>query len=296
MNKNIIRIIITTIILSLLFVGCSSHTYRYLSILKADNGNSIVDNKCSIAIIDTGINPIYCEEHKNNIINKYNVLDGTQNVEDEHGHGTEMVSIILGDYENDLLGINPNAQIMIIKAVGKSGKTDNSNIAKSIDYLLKLNDLPDIISLSLGSLNDDTCLQEKIHQAINAGIIVVAAVGDYEQKDILYPAAYNGVVSVQAMDCNNNIAPMSNVSDLTTLSFFGVDINVLSFENEQRIIRKCSGSSVATALASGYFSLFISNCRNNNLDITYDIFMNHLLNNIDSNKILNYNHFIKMES
>lgn len=290
------RILASIFIILVLLTGCSSNTYSYLSILEIDKLSTTIDKQCTIAIIDTGINPVYSNEHKNNIINAYNVLDGSQNVIDEHGHGTEMTSIILGDEKTGLIGIDPKASIMVIKAIDGSGKTDNSNIARAIEYLLNLDELPNIINLSLGSLNDDPFLKEEIRQAVDSGIIVVAAVGDYNQKDILYPAAYSGVISIQAVDINNNLEVMSNTSELTTLSFPGVNINVLSFDKDQRIIRQCSGSSVATALASGYFSLFISNCKNQGVDITYDKLFDNIQSNIDDDKNLNYNAFVKIDN
>ena len=296
MFKNFYRIFVSLLIVLILLTGCSKTNYSYLLKLKIDDLDKQFESKCSIAIIDTGINPIYYNEHKKNIIEKYNVLDGSQNVNDEHGHGTEMASVVLGDKETGLIGINSNASIMVIKAIDYTGKTDNSNIAKAIEYLLKLNDPPDIINLSLGSLKDDPLLATEIKQAIDSGIIIVAAVGDYNQKDILYPAAYNGVVSIQAVDNNNNINVMSNVSELTTLSFPGVNINALNMDNKQKTIQQYSGSSVATILASGYFSLIISNCRKQGINITYDKFFDNLMYNIDQDKNLDYKKFIKIKN
>lgn len=296
MIKYSYRIWVSIFIVLILLTGCSHNTYSYLSTLEIDKFDTSFDSKCTIAIIDTGINSVYSNEHQKNIIKEYNVLEESQNVTDDHGHGTEMTSIILGDEKAGLIGINPNAYIMVIKAIDGTGKTDNSNIAKAIEYLLNLDELPDIINLSLGSLNDDLFLKKEIKQAIDAGIIVVAAVGDYNQKDILYPAAHNGVVSVQAIDMNNNLDAMSNTSKVTTLSFPGVDINVLNINQDQRSIQQCSGSSVATALASGYFSLFISNCKNQGIDITYDKFIDNLRSNIDDNKNLNYNTFVNVDN
>lgn len=89
---------------------------------------------------------------------------------------------------------------------------------------------------------------------------------------------------------------MSNISELTTLSFPGVNINVLNVNENHKSIQECSGSSVATALATGYFSLFISNCKSKNIDITYNIFNEYLKNNIDKDKILYYNKFIEISN
>lgn len=285
--------VLLSIILIILLTGCSSNGYWYLSTLITDKLDINSESKCSIAIIDTGINSEYLSEHQGNIIHTYNVIDNSKNVNDEHGHGTEMASVILGDEKTRLEGINPQASLIIIKAIGETGATENSNIAKAIDYLLSLKNPPNIINLSLGSLKDNTSLKKSINCALEKGVIIVASVGDYDNKDILYPAAYDGVISVQAIDRNNQIGYMSNVSDLTTLSFPGVDIDVLDFDQNGRNIRECSSSSVATALASGYFSLFISNCEKEGIDITNYEFVDYLKDNIDDDKLLNYNKFIE---
>lgn len=64
MIKYFSRVLISIFIVSILLTGCSSNTYSYLSILEIDQFNSTNDSKCTIAIIDTGINPEYSNEHK----------------------------------------------------------------------------------------------------------------------------------------------------------------------------------------------------------------------------------------
>lgn len=156
--------------------------------------------------------------------------------------------------------------------------------------------MPDIINLSLGSLNNDSSLEKMISLALEKGIIIVASVGDYNQKDILYPSAYDGVISVQAIDVNGNLDYMSNTSAKTTLSFPGVGINVLHFENQEREIKQIQGSSAATILASGYFSLFLANCQNKGIDITNQEFYLYLTSCINDNKVLNYKTFINIDN
>lgn len=293
MKKNLICIF-NLLLIVILFHGCTLNEYWYFSTLNISDCNNT--GKCTIAIIDTGINDEYLSEHRNNIIGTYNILNGTDDVTDEHGHGTEMVSILLGDKKSNLAGINQNASIIIVKAIDGSGKTDNSNITKAMDYLLNQENLPDIINLSLGSLNNDPSLEEKVEIAIKKGAIVVAAVGDYKQRDILYPAAYNDVISVQAIDVNGNIDYMSNSSSKTILSFPGVGINALHFENSGRTIRQIQGSSAATVLASGYFSLFLANCQSKGIFITNQEFYQYLLTCIDEDKVLNYKEFIDIDN
>ena len=73
-----------------------------------------------VCIIDFG----YCDGfNEENIIDKYNVFDDSDEVWDENGHGSAMLSLLIG-YEskkNKIYGINPTCKVVIIdrKSVGR---------------------------------------------------------------------------------------------------------------------------------------------------------------------------------
>lgn len=210
-------------------------------------------NSQTIAFIDTGISDDLKSLYGDRIVDTYNVFDKTHNVNDEHGHGTEMVSLACGDGQNDVWGVAPKAKIIIIKAVDSSGRLEYSTLAKAINYAA--NSSATIINVSLGGhiINEDVL--NAISGAINKGITVVAAAGDYGEKDLLFPASVSGVVSVEAKNKSGNIWDMGNTSDNSVVAMPGENIKELTPNKDSLSIVFDNGTSQATALASGYIAL-----------------------------------------
>ncbi len=66
---------------------------------------------------------------------------------------------------------------------------------------------------------------EKVTKALlKKNIILVAAAGNQNTEKSFYPAAYEGVIGVSAIDANNKRAVFSNYGDWVTISAPGVNI------------------------------------------------------------------------
>jgi len=207
----------------------------------------------TIAIIDTGITDEAKLIFENNIIGVYNSINSSINVLDEHGitHGTQMASLIVGSGVSGVYGIAPNANLLIIRAFeGPNSRTNDEILARAVDYAVNHN--VDVINLSFGSFQSNYYLEQAINRAVDANIIVVASTGDYGNRDSLFPARMGNVVSVRAKDSNGNFWRYSNIGDGDIMSMYGVDMLALTNNNKQIIM---SGTSQATALASGYIAL-----------------------------------------
>ena len=235
----------------------------------------------TIAIIDSGITDEAMELFQYNIISVYNSIDGSRDVldENEYAHGTQMASIIIGHGEAGVYGIAPSAQVIIIKAFeGFYSRTDGESLARAVDYAIFQE--VDIINMSFGSFQVNNELEEAIERAIEAGIIVVAATGDYGNRDSLFPARMEGVVSVRAKDYNGDFWIDSNLGEGDIMSMYGVDILGLTFGNESIDV---SGTSQATALAAGYIALIRDYHIRNDVSLSNeDIF--DMLQYLDSNE------------
>ena len=68
----------------------------------------------------------------------------------------------------------------------------------------------DIINLSLGGPSFSTADSTLYQELFDAGVIVVAAAGNENTSQPSFPAAYDGVFSVSALDAENERAPYSN--------------------------------------------------------------------------------------
>lgn len=211
----------------------------------------------TIAIIDTGISKYGKEVYADRIVDTYNSIDGSKDVTDEHGHGTEMVSIASGDGQDRVWGGAPKSKILVIKAIGDDGKEASHSIEKAIEYAISKK--VSIINMSFGTFKKDDKIEKLIQLAIKKGITIVASTGDYGNNDILFPSSATGVVSVEAKNKKGGKWEKSNTSLYSIAAFPGEEIKSLTLGNSSNSkpfnIVYSTGTSQATALASGYIAL-----------------------------------------
>lgn len=134
-------------------------------------------------------------------------------------HGTHVAGIIGAAMNNNEggTGVAPSSRVMPLRALGESGGTAY-DVLQSVRYAAGFeNDsglLPqkraDIINLSLGGSGFSQFAQSLYRQVHDAGIFVVAAAGNSNSGEPMYPASYDGVISVSATDFDGNRAPYSN--------------------------------------------------------------------------------------
>lgn len=198
----------------------------------------------TIAIIDSGIS----EFQKSQVISNVNFTQDNTDF-DTNGHGTMMCSLLLG-YKENITGIAPEANIRIYKVVSADGKIEAEILAKAINKAI--DDNVTIINISLGSykLNDD--VREAINRAYQNEIIVVAASGDYNANDMLYPAKMEQVVSVGAI--NEKGIVWEDTNAIQECDILAPGVSVLTINNEKDVFLT-NGTSQATAIISGYISL-----------------------------------------
>lgn len=190
-----------------------------------------------------------------------------QDVE-EFGHGTAMASLMVAEPGvADITGLAPDAQILPI-AVPLRGTVTVASRAVSIASAIRwaADNGGDIISMSLTYDRDPEvdavpCLreeQEAITYAISRGAIVVAGSGNAGEdgSPVAAPGVCIGVVSVGAVDEDNEVAPFSSRHPYLTITAPGVRIPTLSRVPGDAYIGE--GTSQATAIASASLALIWS--------------------------------------
>ncbi|MFJ5765969.1 S8 family peptidase [Lysinibacillus sp. NPDC093210] len=210
----------------------------------------------TIAIIDSGINPLY----SGNLKFKKSLVD--QRIEDTNGHGTMMYSIIKG-INGEIEGISPNAQIIVIKVMNKDDSVTPTIIKDAIELAIQKN--ASIINLSIASNFEDKDITGTIKLAVKKGITVVASSGDYGNTELMYPAILDEVISVGAIDVSGNVLDLTSGSQKTTINAPGHEISTI---DTSEIITKTSGTSQATALISGYIALLKDYAFSKNKELT----------------------------
>jgi serine protease len=157
-------------------------------------------------------------------------------------HGTHVSGIVAAETDNiaGVAGVTWSTRIMPLRALGQGGGTD-FDILQAVRYAAGLDNdsgtLPaqkaDIINLSLGGGGFSPAAQEIFTEVRGEGIIVVAAAGNSASNNLFYPAAYEGVLSVSAVDIKKDLTTYSNFGTTIDLAAPGgdntADINVDGF-------------------------------------------------------------------
>lgn len=242
----------------------------------------------TIAFIDTGISDKLYDKISKKIIYSYNVIDNTEYVDDIHGHGTEMVSVTSSHGYKGVYGIAPQVSLIIIKAVSDEGKTNNDYLYKALK--LAEEKMATVVNISLGGYKSDDKVVEQINKMVNNNITIVAAAGDYGNRDLLFPAYLDNVISVEALSESNELWKDSNYSEKSILRMAGCNVDTISVDNSGNLKKETlNGTSEACAIASGYIALIRDYYNINNIDYDNEKLMEVLEKlNTRSDKNINY--------
>ncbi len=136
---------------------------------------------------------------------------------DENGHGTHVAGIIaMSDNSKGGRGLCPNVKIMAVKAAGKDGVFQSTDVVKAIRYASSMG--ADVINMSFGAYVHSALVEEACQEAFGTSILVAAAGNEgYPTADApgtakgnQYPACYPYVLGVMAYDKNGRLASFSN--------------------------------------------------------------------------------------
>lgn len=181
-----------------------------------------------VAVLDTGIDYNH-PDLKDNYRGGYNfVYDNDDPFDDSMsayvptGHGTHVAGII-GARNNGtgVVGVAPDVSLYAVKVLNAGLAGDVSDIIAGIEWAINNN--VQIISMSIGSNLYSEALREACDRAAQAGIILVAAAGNFNNSSIEYPAAFDSVIAVTATRPDDT-RPLYNYGPQMELAAPGVGI------------------------------------------------------------------------
>lgn len=181
-------------------------------------------------------------------------------------HATHVQGIVASASNGyGVIGVAPKATIIPVKVLSKSGMSSGDSVLKGLQYALQVN--PDIVNMSLGTYSPMSKEKELIKQLVDNGTVVVCAAGNYAEKGVMFPAAYDECIAVGAY--------MSSVTrDRASFSAIGPELDfmapgqeILSTFGEDKYA-VMSGSSMAAPFISGVIALLLSNYNKENKKIT----------------------------
>lgn len=178
---------------------------------------------------------------------------------DGHGHGTHVAGTIAGIGGNGVgvVGVNPSDQIglHIVKVFNDSGNwAYGSDLVAAVEQCVNAGS--NVISMSLGGGASSTAESNAFQQAYDNGVLLIAASGNSGTASgndaFSYPASYDSVMSVGALNSSKQIANFSQKNSQVEISAPGVAV-LSTLPNNQ--YASWDGTSMATPHVSGVAGL-----------------------------------------
>lgn len=208
--------------------------------------------KVVVAVIDSGVD-VHHEDLKGRIEpGGFNFPSNNSNVTDIHGHGTQVSGVIAAELGNGkgITGIAGAFEVSLLplKISTDDGKSTVSNLIKAVNYAVEKK--VDVINISLGGPRSSQFEKDAIQHAIDEGIVIVAAAGNGALKGnaVNYPASYEEVISVGAIDQFSKRASFSNYNAYVDLVAPGVGLYTTSPYHSYKSV---NGTSFSAPVVSG---------------------------------------------
>ena len=183
-----------------------------------------------IGIVDTGINlehpDFFNPDETSRFLKGYDFVDYDTTPLDTNGHGTQVAGIIGAD--GQLKGIAPGAEIFSYRVSSDGESVPSDLIIKAINQAVE--DKVDIINISLGVNMTHNKIDRAVNNAINQGIVVVAAAGNSgpDASTIGSPASNPNAITVGATYNNRDSSMVSTLvvgeTQFQVLPMLGTDI------------------------------------------------------------------------
>lgn len=207
-------------------------------------------NGASVLVVDTGVDYKHRDLEQCFNDNKgYNFVSPGSEPLDDNMHGTHVAGTVAGRNT----GVAPLANLYAAKVLDKNGSGSNTDIIRAVDYGIKQKDI-DVVTMSLGSPYFSYALNNICKAAYRHGLIVTAAAGN-EGYGPEYPGSCYGVISVAAVNSENQHAGFSNIHKTVDISAPGVHIYSTKPNNGYG---DASGTSMATPHGAGVAALACS--------------------------------------
>jgi len=194
-----------------------------------------------VAVLDSGIDahPVFDDL----VLTHLNLVDGHVAT-----HGTSVASIIAGTE-----GIAPKVSLLDVRVLDDEGKGSSYHVAEGI--VAAVDQGAKIINLSLGVYQDSLLLRQAVSYAHEQGVLLVAAPGNDSYDRMSYPAAYENVLSVTAVDARGSYALFPNQS--ADIDFAAPGVGILTAK-EDTGTTFFSGTSAAAPFVSGTLASLMS--------------------------------------
>jgi len=185
----------------------------------------------NVVVIDTGI-----DYHHPELLGVYaggrNFVSANDDPLDDAGHGTHVSGTIAASNNNSgVVGVAPDVRLWALKVLDDTGSGSSENVIKAVDWIIAKKAALGgnwIANLSLGSPQSSELERAAFGRGAAAGILFIAASGNDSTAAIpapvSFPAGYDGVVAVGAIDDAKALASFSNQGPQIDVVAPGVEV------------------------------------------------------------------------
>lgn len=149
------------------------------------------------------------------------------------GHGTHTAATIAAQFgaggkvrpkqdANGVVGVAPTVQLLVARVLDVSGSGKVDDVIAAVDWCKSQG--AKIASLSLGSNTDNETEKATFERALAGGMLAFAATGNSGAPKVAFPAAYESVVAVGAVDFTGEWQKFSQYGAEVSLVGPGVDV------------------------------------------------------------------------
>ena len=206
-----------------------------------------------VGVLDSGINPH--EDIAGRLISGQSYISGgsSEDTADNYGHGTHVAGLIAGSGKNGCIGAAPGAELVPLKVTDGNGIMV-STVCRAVYGAVNDYDC-DILNLSLGVWSEYESLREAVEYAEEKGVVIVSAAGNNGSRAKVYPAAYDTVIGVGAVDSTGTWFYHSNYNDSVTVTAPGVNVRTVGKYGGYELK---TGTSFSTAFAAAAAAVMLS--------------------------------------
>ncbi len=222
------------------------------------------DETVGVAVLDSGLN-IDHPDIVGNTLAGFDYVEDESDVIDVLGHGTSVAGCIAAVANNGIgtAGVAGLANIKIApyRVGGETEDDAEANLGYVCAALYHAANRPEVkvINMSFVEYEESMILKTAVNYAVKVGKILVASSGNEGDKEEAgqagVPSAYDGVISVGAIDQNNIIAKFSQYNDKVDLCAPGVKTLTLGKDNDYI---SPSGTSFSSPIVAGAAAVLLA--------------------------------------
>ncbi len=135
-------------------------------------------------------------------------------------HGTHVAGIVAGVVNaNGGTGLAYEASLLPVRVLGEGGEGTSADLMAALDWVIGSGTpRAEVVNMSLGGLPYLSDLYDLIQTGVDKGVVFVAAAGNGRSSITSYPAAFDNVLAVSAVDGSGELASYSNFGDWIDLA------------------------------------------------------------------------------